>query len=142
MKTTTWEKLEKQFGDFPFMQAEPVSEEEIASVEASLELRFDSDYKQFVQKYGGAIVGSFPIYGLRPANPMNDELWSVFSVTMHYRDEEWPGTKDWYVVSSDHSDNPIGITPEGKVMSYDHDNGETFTVAKSFEDYLIKCLGG
>lgn len=141
MKESTWEQLEKQFEEFPFMKAESVSEEEISSIEASLGVRFDSDYKQFVLKYGGAIVGPFPIFGLRQADPMDDELWSVSTVTMHYRNEGWPGTQDWYVISSDHSDNPVGITPEGKVISYDHDYGEVVDVAESFEEYLTKCLG-
>lgn len=141
MKASTWEQLEKQFEEFPFMKAESVSEEEMNSIEASLGVRFDSDYKQFVLKYGGAIVSPFPIYGLRQAEPMDDELWSVSIVTMHYRNEGWPGTQDWYVISSDHADNPVGITPEGKVVSYDHDYGEMVDVAESFETYLIKCLG-
>ena len=141
MKASTWAQLEKQFEEFPFMKATPVSEEEVNSIEASLGVRFDSDYKQFVLKYGGAVVGPFPIYGLRQAGPMDEEFWSVYNVTMHYRKEHWPGTQDWYVVSSDHSDNPVGITPEGKVISYDHDYGEMVDVAESFEDYLIICLG-
>lgn len=141
MKTSTWDQLEKLFEEFPFMKAEPVSEEEVNSIEASLGVQFDSDYKQFVLKYGGAIVGPFPIYGIRQADPMDDELCTVFTVTMHYRNEGWPGTQDWYVFSSDHSDNPVGITPEGKVISYEHDYGEMIDVATSFEEYLIKCLG-
>jgi len=43
MKASTWEQLEKQFEEFPFMKAESVSEEEMNSIEASLGVRFDSD---------------------------------------------------------------------------------------------------
>lgn len=141
MKESTWKQLEKQFEKYPFMKAESVSEEEINSIEASLGVRFDSDYKKFVLKYGGAIVGAFPIYGLRHADPMDNELWSVSTVTRHYRNEDWPDTQNWYVISSDHSDNPVGITPDGKVISFDHDYGEIIEVANSFEAYLNKCLG-
>ena len=92
MKESAWEQLEKKFEEFPFMKAESVSEEEINSIEASLAVRVDPDYKEFVLKCGGAIVGPFPIYGLRQADPMDGELWSVSTVTMHYRNEGWPGT--------------------------------------------------
>lgn len=142
MKESIWEQLEKQFERFPFMKAEAVSEEEINSVEISLGLRFDYDYKKFVLKYGGAMVGAFPIYGLRQAGPMDDGLWSVFNVTMHYRNEGWPGVQEWYVISSDHSGNPIGIDMDGKVVSYDHDCSREINLASSFEDYLVMCLNG
>jgi len=140
MKTSTWKRLETLFEEFPFMKAKPVSEEEINAIERSLKVQFDPDYKQFILRYGGAIVGSFPIYGLRQADPMDNTLWSVSVITMHYRNEKWPEMQDSYIISSDHSDNPIGINPKGKVISYDHDYGELLSIAETFEDYLINCL--
>ncbi len=142
MKKIIWDGLEKLFEEFPFMKADPVLlEEEIVETEKKLGVRFASDYKEFIQKYGGAIVGPFPIYGLRHADPMDDELWSVAEVTMHYRNEGWPCVNDLYIISSDHSDNPVGIRNDGQVISYDHDLGEAFEIAKSFEVYLAHCLG-
>ncbi len=141
MKKSTFEKLENLFDEFPFMKSEPVSIDELSNAEKKLGVRFTPDYKEFVQKYGGAIVGSFPIYGLRQADPMDDKLWSVYSVTMHYRNEGWPCVENLYIISSDHADNPVGITNVGKIVSYDHDLGELVSVSESFEEYLIQCLG-
>lgn len=140
MKNSTLDKLEKHFDEFPFMRSEPVPESEIIEAENKLGVRFDSDYKEFIQKYGGAIVGPFPVYGLRRADPMDDELWSVIEVTMRYRNEGWPDTENLYIISTDHADNPVGITEDSRVISYDHDFGETIEVAESFEAYLIQSL--
>lgn len=142
MDPHTWRSLEKLFEEFPFMHAEPVPSLEIAAAESLLGLEFDPSYKAFVQKYGGAIVGPYPIYGLRQAEPMDSELWSVDVVTLRFRKEGWPKTENWYVISSDHSGNPIGITQNGHVKMFDHDAGQVVEVAGSFEEYLKKCLAG
>lgn len=140
MKQSTWDKLDEQFSEFPFMKADPVSIEELLNAEKKLDVEFCEDYKKFVEKYGGAIVGAYPIYGVRHAEPMDDFLWSVVDVTLHYRNEGWPEAEHLYVVSSDHSDNPIGITSNGHVITYDHDIGESVILADSFEGYLLKCM--
>lgn len=103
-------------------------------------MKFVSDYREFIQLFGGAIVGPLPIYGLRRAEPMDIEIWSVISATMHYRNEGWPKSENIYVISSDHAGNPIGITIDGRVTSYDHDSCENIQVAESFEEFLNQCL--
>ncbi len=140
MQAVTWNKLEEQFAEFPFMKATSVSEKEVEESERKLGVQFVSDYKEFVLRYGGAIVVSLPIYGVRQAEPMDDEFWSVCVVTMHYRREGWPLDECLYVISSDHAGNPIGIDSVGKVVSYDHDLGEEILIAESFEKYLMQCL--
>lgn len=105
-----------------------------------LGVKFTPEYKNFVAKYGGAIVGPFPIYGLARAEPMDQELWSVINVTLRYRAEGWPSLNESYVISSDHSDNPIMVRKDGKVVGYDHDFCEFFDVAPSFNEYLLQCL--
>lgn len=140
MRQSTWDKLDEQFSEFPFMKAGSVPAEELLKAERDLGVKFSQDYKEFVEKYGGAIVGPYPIYGVRHAEPMDDFLWSVVDVTLRYRNEGWPETESLYVISSDHSDNPVGITEDGHVITYDHDLGKKMVLADSFEDYLLQCL--
>ena len=140
MKEATWDKLEKQFEEFPSMKAGIVQESEIELIEKKMGVQFTSDYKEFISKYGGAIIGPFPIYGLRHAELMDDELWSVSTVTKHFIDEGWVEMSGTYIISTDHSDNPIGVNKNGEVISYDHDSMEMLSVADSFEGYLEKCL--
>ena len=141
MNTETWQKLDELFSKYPFMKAESVDEKEISNAESRLGFTFDSDYKDFVRKYGGAIVGAYPIFGLRHAEPMDDYQWSVIDVTKSYKDEEWEGVDDWYIVSADHAGNPIGLTKEGSVYRLDHDIGIVEKMADSFEEYILSCLG-
>ena len=118
------------------MKSGTVSLDELLKAEKVLGVKFADDYKELVQKYGGAVVGPFPIYGLRHAGPMDDHLWSIVDVTMQYRNEGWPETQESYIVSSDHAGNPIAITKNGRVVSYDHDVGELVDIADSFECFL------
>lgn len=122
------------------MKSGTVSLDELSKAEKVLGVKFVDDYKEFVQKYGGAVVGPFPIYGLRHAGPMDDNLWSVVDVTMRYRNEGWPETQKLYIVSSDHADNPIAITKDGRMVSYDHDFGGMVDIAESFECFVLQCL--
>lgn len=140
MKPTTWNKLEKSFDDFSNLKSEPASAEQIKVVEDSLGVESNADYKEFILKYGGAIVGAFPIYGLHRVEPMDVNLWSVLGVTNRYRKEGWPNMSDRYVISSDHSDNPFVISNDGEIIVYNHDYDETVIVSETFEEFLISCL--
>lgn len=133
-------KLDDLFTEFPFMKSEPVSIEEIAKAENHLGVQFSDDYREFIQNYGGAIVGAYPIFGLRHAGPMDENLWSVVDVTMRFRKEGWPSAGELYVVSTDHAGNPIMIANDGAVISYDHDFREIVRVADTFEDFVLQCL--
>lgn len=122
------------------MAAESVSDEEISEAEEKLNVEFDPSYREFLRKYGGALVGPYPIIGLRHAEPMDDALWSVVDVTDYYRREGWNGANDWYIISTDHADNPVGIDADGVVYKSDHDFGVIEKVSDSFEGYLVLCL--
>ena len=69
---------------------------------------------------------------------MGDDNWSVTQLTMYYRNQNWPGTENWYIVSDDGSGNPFGVDPEGKAWLSDHDTGEIVAVAEDFEEFLYK----
>lgn len=140
MKKETRDKLNEIFKDSPFLIGGSSSDSEIKSAQEVLGVSFSSDYVDFIKETGGAIVGAFPVFGLRHAEPMDDCLWSVVDVTMKFRNDKWPHSTDWYVVSTDHSGNPIGIDKNGAALSYDHDRGQIYKIADSFEDLLLYFL--
>lgn len=140
LKVETWNRLETLFSEFPFMKSESVSEEEILDAEGKLNVKLDPGYRDFVRRYGGAMVGPYPIIGLRHAEPMDSERWSVVDVTDYYRREGWNGVDDWCIISVDHADNPIGLNSEGAVYKSDHDFGVIEKIADSFEEFLTMCL--
>ena len=143
MMNDTTARLNERFEESPIMRAnDSPSDEEIDHAAQGLGVAFDSDYREFVKQYGGAMVGPYPIFGLRPVEVMDDDLWSVVKVTKRYRKMAIAEIAQWYVVSEDHSGNPVGIDAEGNVWIYDHDFGGPSIIASSFEAYLRKmCLG-
>ncbi len=140
MRSTTLETLKDFFEHFPFMQGGTVDSDEIQAAEDLLRVHFVPDYYVFVENFGGALVGAYPLFGLRRADPMDDQLWSVITVTEHFRRQSWPGLDSAYVVSMDHSGNPIWVDSDGVLKSFDHDRGEPLTVAHDIESYLLACL--
>ncbi|MBI5494718.1 MAG: SMI1/KNR4 family protein [Deltaproteobacteria bacterium] len=104
-------------------------------------MRFPDSYRAFLQAYGGGMVGGYPVFGLRKAEPMGKSSWSDVDVTKRYRAQGWPGVADWIVVSADHSGNPIGLDRNGSLMLADHDGGEIVCVARDFDEFLASyCL--
>jgi cell wall assembly regulator SMI1 len=140
MKQAIQDRLDELFVDEPFMKAGRVDEVKVDAAQEALGVVFSEDYRQFLKKYGGALVGPLPVYGVARAEPMDEELWSVVAVTRHFREQSWPGVEQWYVISMDHAGNPIGIDKSGKVLTYDHDAGVTIELAEDFERYLERCL--
>jgi hypothetical protein len=141
MNSQTWDALDAMFATHPVLRAEPVAYEEIDKEALQAGFSLDSHYREFVHRYGGAIVGPYPIFGLRRATAMGRNDDSVFEITGHYRTQGWPGTSEWLIISTDHSGNPIGLDQGGKVWISDHDFGGPQIISNSFEDYLRKhCL--
>jgi hypothetical protein len=141
MNIQTWQRLDQEFTQFPIMRAlEIPSEEEIAEAAAAIGCTFHEDYVMFLRRYGGAMVGSLPVFGLRPA-PVTGMPWHVVEVTKWFREQGWPGVNEWYVISDDGFGNPIGVAPDGRVMISDHDSGLVRLLAKNFEEFLLHhCL--
>lgn len=140
MRSDTLEALEQKFRESPFLKGGEVPRAEIDQAAASLGVSLPSDYLEFVEKFGGGVVGPYPIFGLRKVNAMG-RAFSIVNVTNDFRKQNWPGTENWVVISEDHAGNPIGLAPDGKVWISDHDFGQLAVVAESFEHYLRKkCL--
>lgn len=149
MNPKTWEILDDHFSQVERIAGraltkavEAPSDDEIARAAKELDARFADDYVAFLQRYGGATVGSLPVYGLRPVEATGDP-WSVVQVTHQFQKQGWPGTDGWYIISDDGFGNPIGIAADGRVMILYHDVGQISVLADSFEDFLMRhCLEG
>lgn len=141
MKDETWQALEDLFSRTPILKAEGVESHEIADAEREVGLALAEDYKEFIRRYGGAIVGPFRVFGLRRAVPMGRNEASFVEVTRTFRQQHWPGVEKWAVISMDHAGNPIGIDEEGIIWVSDHEARAVQAIAANFEDYLRRqCL--
>lgn len=133
MKPETLRSLEGEFERFPILRAEAVGDGEIDEAVAALGVEFPPDYRELVRRYGAAMLGSYPVFGLRPVEPMGT-MWSVVQVNRHFRKDRWPGVDDWLIVSMDLGGNPIGIAADGQVWISDH--GHVSIIASSFEEFV------
>jgi hypothetical protein len=139
MRPETIRRLDELFAAAPVLVAGPgVSEEEILEAERDVGTPFDPDYKEFVLRYGGAMVGSLPVLGLRHAEVMGAE--TVVDATARFRAAGWTPTDRWVVVSMDLAGNPIGLDPDGGVWVSDHDAGDVSRVAHNFEQFVLQLL--
>lgn len=135
-------KLDIHMNEMEELYGGPCNLDEIKMAEKILNTRFNPDYKEFLCKYGGGIVGSHYIYGLKKISLMGDKLWSVIQNTQFYKEtQKWPGIGEWYIISDDGRGNPIGCKPDGSIWLSDHDSEfEQIKLAESFEGFLHKLL--
>jgi len=141
MRPQTWQAMDEMFREDPVLRAGEVPYEEIDAAAAQAGFQLGSDYREFVHRYGGGIVGPYRVYGLRRAPAMGRKEGSVFDITRDFIRQRWPGVNDWLVISTDHAGNPVGLDKDGKMWISDHDAGVVEVIANSFEDYLRKrCL--
>jgi hypothetical protein len=136
----TIRRLDDLFGSAPVLCGGPASAGEISAAEQRVGAKFESGYRDFLERYGGAMVGSLPILGLRQAEVMADDCFSVADVTARFRADGWKPTEEWVVISMDLAGNPIGLTSGGEVWVSDHDAGEIRMVAPTFEDFVLQLL--
>lgn len=140
MKPDTIKRLDDLYSSMPVLMAGQVPSTDVDRAEQLVGMSFDRDYREFVVRYGGAVVGSLPVLGLRRAEVMGDDSYSVVDVTARFRSDGWAPTEDWVVISIDLAGNPIGLTAEGEVWISDHDVGATRIVARCFEEFVLNLL--
>lgn len=141
MKNETLMLLEADFEKHPVLIAGPVPRQEVLDLEKAVGFTLPADYKIFVERFGGAIVGPYSVFGLRSSEAMASNENSAMEVTKQYRQQAWPGTENWLVVSIDHAGNPFGLDQHGQIFISDHDAVVIEIVANSFEDFLYnRCL--
>lgn len=141
MNSDTWNRLDLMFSESPIMCAEKIpTQDEVDYASHEIGIPFPQDYREFLLRYGGAMVGPYPVFGLGPVKVMGNE-WSVIELTRRYRNDHVTGCDGWIVFSEDHVGNPVGMDSDGKVWIYDHDFGGVAQLSESFEEYIrTRCL--
>jgi hypothetical protein len=99
------------------------------------------EYREFLLRYGGAVVGASPIYGIRQSQSgMGRARRTVLDLNERWQRSGWPHSGEWLIVSEDQSGNPVGIASDGRVLAWDHDTGQTIEMGSSFEDFLRRQI--
>lgn len=141
MNQTTVARLDADFAQHPVLVAGPAEEAAVNELEAAIGFQLPADYRAFVTRYGGAIVGAYSVYGVGASDAMGDDESSAMQVTERFRMQQWPGTASALVISMDHAGNAVTLDASGHVHRFDHDSGTTEQLAASFEDLIINwCL--
>jgi cell wall assembly regulator SMI1 len=137
MTDDTWNRLEQKFVECPQNRARDGAEySEIEDASRQIGVTFNSDYAEFINRYGGASIGAYEIAGLRRAEYMSSDAETVLDLTRHFQEQRWPGTENWIVFSTDQGGNPIGLDKEGMVWLSDHDSQQIVAICQSFEEFL------
>jgi hypothetical protein len=140
MTPRTIQRLDRLFASSPVLVGGAVAAGDVDRAEQRIGVRFASDYREFITRYGSAVIGSLPVLGLRQAVVMGDDLFSVTDVTARFRADGWTPTDQWVVISVDLAGNPIGLTSDGSIWLSDHDAGTTTMLATTFEDFIVQLL--
>jgi len=69
MNQDTLIRLTEKLSEWPILRAETLpSRTEIDAASSQLGVPFALDYREFLLRFGAAMVGPYPIYGLRPVD--------------------------------------------------------------------------
>lgn len=139
MNPFVWNRLDAEYERFPILKAGPVSRAEVEEAAKAVGLKFPAAYEEFLERYGSAMLGPYPIFGLRPVEPMG-EAWSVVEMNRRFRDEGWPGLDDRLIFTHDQGGNPIAVSSSDGVWIVDHDHGGLAKLSPSFESFVIDVL--
>jgi hypothetical protein len=134
--------LDDDFERHPMLKAPaPGNHDEISRIESIIGFAIPTAYKEFILRYGSGIVGPYPIYGIGRAEAMPRNVTSALVATQRFHEQQWPGTEDWLIISTDHAGNPVGIDRDGGIWISDHDFGGVTKLFDTFDDYLRhSCL--
>ncbi|MBD7949463.1 MULTISPECIES: SMI1/KNR4 family protein [Oerskovia] len=116
---------------------EPSTCDEIEEAVSGLDVVLDPGYVEVVGRHGGCFVG-VPVHGLCNASPLEDT--DVAALTRAFRADGWAVADEGLVIGFDGSGNPLVITNDGPVVTFDHDTGERHTLAETFADLLDQNL--
>ena len=141
MKSEIARQLEAYFARNPVLGGKPASEAAIVATQQRLGCQFSPEYVDFLRLFGCGVIGPDPVFGIGAdavdaMGPDDD----VVTQTEDFRAQNWPGVKDWYVISVDARGNPIGIGSDGRLRLSDHDVGDIVVVAESFGQFLARNL--
>lgn len=140
MNSKLLKSLESLFNDYPMLVAGPAPCSVVNDLEKHIGFELPLQYKDFVARFGGAIVGPYPVYGFGQAPAMSDADYSAIAVTDRFRKHGWEGVENWLVFSMDLSGSPIGLDASGSVWLSDHESDEIKKIADSFEGFIEYAL--
>jgi SMI1-KNR4 cell-wall len=141
MTDATLSKLDADFTKHPVLAAGPATEADIEQLETFTGFDLPADYRLFLKRYGGAIVGPYSVFGIGASDAMGDDETSAIQVTDRFRSQKWPGAEAALVISMDHAGNAVTMDQRGHVHRFDHDSGTIEQLAASFEEFIVNwCL--
>ena len=115
----------------------PNSASEIDSAETLLGFKFDSNYVEFLLKFGGCFVG-VDVYGVRNSSFLAN--YNIIDLTNDFKKEDI--VKGLIcVISLDGSGNSIYMNENFNIMIFDHNNGTEEILYNDFESMIIDCMG-
>ena len=109
------------------MRGTPATDEQIEQAEKVLNVKFSSDYIDFIKHFGRAWA-DIEIFAFEGNE-------TVVGYTQSLR-EVHAETSENYAVADDGAGNPIMINPKGEVLIFYHDNGENEILASSLEVFI------
>ncbi|MFF2622429.1 SMI1/KNR4 family protein [Oerskovia jenensis] len=116
---------------------EPSTRAELDDAVRGLDVVLDADWVEVVGRHGGCFVG-VPVHGLRNAPLLEDT--DVATLTRTFRADGWAVAEEGLVIGFDGSGNPLVVTNDGPVVTFDHDTGERYVLAGRFADLLDENL--
>jgi len=122
------------------LRGRPATDNEIKDAEIRLNVKFDTQYIDFIKIFGGAFCG-IAIHAFGNGDMIGDE--TVIELTQRFR-KYTPNLSSElissYVISDDGAGNPLLISRNGHILIYFHDSGETEVLHTTFNDLLNQAL--
>lgn len=141
MRDSIQQALDLLFTKYPETLPGPVSDKEIHIAEGQLGIVLPADYREFVQKYGGAVVGGLSIVGLKDAEWLDQSPPSFVELTLKMREWTTSHTTSMVIFAVDSSGNPVGfLPPDQRIFVLDHDFGGKIELARDFEHFIELLL--
>lgn len=134
-----FDRLQADLQAHPKLAAEPISTGEVDSIEGRAGFPLPQSYRGFLQRFGAAIVGPYPVYGKGAAEAMAATVVCVIAITRRFRSDGWPLPARALVISTDHAGDPFTMVTDGSVGRFDHDSGKQELIASSFERLIEWC---
>jgi hypothetical protein len=116
---------------------EPSTRAELEDAVRGLGVVLDPGYAEMIGRHGGCFAG-VPVHGLRNAPLLEDT--DVATLTRAFRADGWAVADEGLVIAADGSGNPLVITNQGPVVTFDHDSGARRVLAETFAGLLDECL--
>lgn len=114
-----------------------VERSEIEAAESALEVKFASDFVEYVQKYGAISIGATELCGVT-----DDPNCSVVERTKEMREYYANFPKDCYMVEDTGMEGAVHVQfSNGEIYQYwDDDEDELMFVANNLSEFLQKML--